>query len=40
MPQENMEIVQAMLERFSTGDVEGWLDYWEIEARRDPSRCQ
>jgi len=23
MPQENMEIVQGMLERFSTGDVEG-----------------
>jgi ketosteroid isomerase-like protein len=32
MSQENVEIVQGMLERFSTGDVEGWLDYWEIEA--------
>ncbi len=32
MSQENVEIVQGMLERFSTGDVEGWLDYWAREA--------
>jgi ketosteroid isomerase-like protein len=32
MSQENVEIVQGMLERFSTGDVQGWLDYWGREA--------
>ncbi len=31
MPQENVEIVRRMLEQFSTGDVERWLRYWDLE---------
>jgi len=32
MPRENVEIVKRMLEQFSAGDVERWLDYWDREA--------
>jgi ketosteroid isomerase-like protein len=32
MPQENVEIVRRMFERWNAGDVEGWLHWWHLDA--------